>query len=100
MESRSGGSWPEQLGRVPAGANCHGSPPLAPTLDPLDALGPLPDDITVRLDAGYDSGKTRTTSTRGLRVKGRLCMLTPVVALQVAPDRWRVRGRCAWRSLV
>ncbi|GAA3065764.1 hypothetical protein GCM10020000_57070 [Streptomyces olivoverticillatus] len=47
------------LGRVLAGANHHGSPPLAPTLDRLDDLGPLPDDITVHLDAGYDSDKTR-----------------------------------------
>lgn len=30
-----------------------------PTLDLLDDLGPLADNITVRLDAGYDSGKTR-----------------------------------------
>ena len=25
------------------------------------ALGPLPDDITMHLDAGYDSGNTRDT---------------------------------------
>jgi hypothetical protein len=31
-----------------------------PTLDRLEDLGPLPDDITVHLDAGYDSDKTRT----------------------------------------
>ena len=40
-----------------------GEPPrlplLAPTLDKLDDIGPLPDDITVHLDAGYDSQKTR-----------------------------------------
>ena len=56
------------LGRVLAGANCHDSPLLAPTLDLLDDLGPLPDEITVHLDAGYDSGKTRNTlAERGLR---------------------------------
>jgi transposase len=43
------------LGRVLAPANRHDSPLLAPTLDKLDDLGPLPDDITVHLDAGYDS---------------------------------------------
>ncbi len=48
------------LGRVLAGANHHDSPLLAPTLDLLDDLGPLPEEITVHLDAGYDSGKTRT----------------------------------------
>ena len=46
-------------GRVLAPANRHDSPLLAPTLDKLDAIGPLPDDITVHLDAGYDSQKTR-----------------------------------------
>ena len=43
----------------PAGANRHDSPLLAATLDKLDDLGPLPDQITVHLDAGYDSQKTR-----------------------------------------
>lgn len=47
------------LGRALAPANCNGSPLLAPTLDKLDDLGPLPDDITVHLDAGYDPAKTR-----------------------------------------
>jgi IS5 family transposase len=44
---------------VLAPANRHDSPLLAPTLDKLDDLGPLPDDIRVHLDAGYDSQKTR-----------------------------------------
>ena len=43
------------LGRVLAGAIRHDSPLLASTLERLDDLGPLPDYITVRLDAGYDS---------------------------------------------
>jgi hypothetical protein len=47
------------LGRVLAPANWRYSPLLAPTLDRLDDLGPLPDDITVHLDVGYDSQKTR-----------------------------------------
>jgi hypothetical protein len=46
-------------GRVLAPANRHDSPLLAPTLDKLEDIGPLPDDITVHLDAGYDSQKTR-----------------------------------------
>ena len=54
------------LGRVLAPANPHDSPPLAPTLDKLEDLGPLPDDITVHLDAGYDSQKTATSSSRGM----------------------------------
>lgn len=35
-------------GRVLAGADRHDSPLLAPILDRLNDLGPLPDDITVR----------------------------------------------------
>ncbi len=55
------------LGRVLAGANRHDSPLLTATLDRLEDLGPLPDHITVHLDAGYDSDKTRTElATRGL----------------------------------
>ncbi|GAA2568071.1 IS5-like element ISCgl6 family transposase [Streptomyces lienomycini] len=58
---RSGmtGGYGLPLGRVLAGPNRHDSPLLASTLDRLDDLGPLPDDITVHLDAGYDSDKTR-----------------------------------------
>ena len=33
-------------------------PLLAPTLRKLDEIGPLPDEITVHLGAGYDSQKT------------------------------------------
>jgi transposase len=47
------------LGRVLAPANRHDSPLLAPTLGPLDEISPLPEEITVHLDAGYDSQKTR-----------------------------------------
>ena len=36
------------LGRVLAPANRHDSPLLAPTLDKLDDLGPLPDEIRVQ----------------------------------------------------
>ena len=56
------------LGRVLAGANRHDSPLLAPTLDLLAGLGPLPDDMTVHLDAGYDSTTSRALlDQRGLR---------------------------------
>ena len=47
------------LGRVLAGADRHDSPLLAPTLALPDDLGLLPDDITVHLDAEYESDKTR-----------------------------------------
>jgi transposase len=54
-------------GRVPAGANRHDSPLPAPALDHPDDLGPPPADITVHLDAGHDSDKTRALlNERGL----------------------------------
>ena len=52
------------LGCVVAGANRHDSPLLRPTLEKLGRFGlALPDQITVHLDAGYDSIKTRSLST-------------------------------------
>lgn len=48
------------IGCVIAGANCNDSPLLAPTLNKLGRFGfDLPEQITVHLDAGYDSTKTR-----------------------------------------
>ncbi|MEV0169403.1 hypothetical protein B0I32_14039 [Nonomuraea fuscirosea] len=45
-------------GRVLTLANRNDSPLLVPNLDRLEDLGPLLDNITVHLDAGYDSDKT------------------------------------------
>lgn len=76
------------LGRVLAGANCHDSPLLAPTLGLLNDLGPLPDDITVHLDAGYDSAKTRTSvAERGLH--GQIARKGVKAPIQ-ASRRWHV----------
>lgn len=48
------------IGCVVAGANRHDSPLLGPTLETLGRFGfDLPEAITVHLDAGYDSSKTR-----------------------------------------
>jgi transposase len=48
------------LGCVVAGAHRHDSPLLTPTLEKLARFGfDLPEHITVHLDAGYDSHKTR-----------------------------------------
>jgi transposase len=44
-------------GRALAPANRNDSVLLAATLDKPDEIGPLPDDVTVHLDAGYDSQK-------------------------------------------
>jgi transposase len=76
------------LGRVLAGANRHDSPLLAPTLDRLNDLGPLPDDVTVHLDACYGSHRTRTLlNERGLR--GHIARKREKAPIQ-ASRRWHV----------
>ena len=50
------------LDRVLAPASRHDSPLLAPTLDRLGELGPLPDRIRVHLDAGYEDIQTACDS--------------------------------------
>ncbi|MEV0494666.1 IS5 family transposase [Streptomyces atratus] len=84
------------LGRVLAGANRHDSPLLAATLDLLVDLGPLPDGITVHLDAGYDSAATRTTlSERQLR--GQIAHKGEKAPIQ-ASRRWHVERTHAWQN--
>lgn len=84
------------LGRVLTGANRHDSPLLAPTLDLLEHLGPLPDDITVQLDAGYDSDKTRTElAARNLH--GRIAHKGEKAPIQ-ASERWHVERTHAWQN--
>ncbi|MFD0020742.1 IS5 family transposase [Streptomyces sp. NPDC058382] len=84
------------LGRVLAGANRHDSPLLAPTLDRLDDLGPLPEDMTVHLDAGYDSDKTRALlGERGLH--GRIAHKGEKAPIQ-ASRRWHVERTHAWQN--
>ncbi|MFJ2559225.1 MULTISPECIES: IS5 family transposase [unclassified Streptomyces] len=84
------------LGRVLAGANRHDSPLLAPTLDRLNDLGPLPDHITVHLDAGYDSDKTRALlDERGLH--GQIAHKGEKAPIQ-ASQRWHVERTHAWQN--
>jgi hypothetical protein len=92
-----GGGIP--LGRVLAGAHRHDSPLLEPTLDRLAGLGPLPEQVTVHLDAGYDSGKTRTLlADRGLH--GEIAHKGEKAPIQ-ASRRWHVeRTKCAARRPV
>ena len=84
------------LGRVLAGANRHDSPLLEPTLDRLNDLGPLPDTITVHLDAGYDSATTRTLLTeRELTAEiARKGVKAPIQATR----RWHVERTNAWHN--
>jgi transposase len=84
------------LGRVLAPANRHDSPLLAPTLDKLDDLGPLPEDITIHLDAGYDSQKTRDElEARGM--KGEIAHKGGKAPIQ-AGQRWHVERANSWHN--
>ena len=47
------------LGTITAPANRHDSPLLGETLDTLEALGPMPEQVSVHLDRGHDSEATR-----------------------------------------
>nr|WP_205709506.1 IS5 family transposase [Kineococcus siccus] len=77
-----------------AGANCHDSPLLAPTLAGLTALGPLPTTVTVHLDAGYDSKKTRALLVE-LGLQGRIAVKGVKAPIQVG-KRWPVERTHAW----
>jgi transposase len=84
------------LGRVLAPANRHDSPLLAPTLDKLGDIGPLPDAVTVHLDAGYDSGKTRDElQSRGMN--GEIAHKGSKAPIQ-AGQRWHVERTNAWHN--
>ena len=84
------------LGRVLAPANRHDSPLLAPTLDKLDVIGPLPDDITIHLDAGYDSQKTRD-ELDGRGMTGEIARKGDKAPIQ-AGQRWHVERTNAWHN--
>lgn len=84
------------LGRVLTGAHRHDSPLLAPTLDHLDDLGPLPDEVTVHLDAGYDSGKTTDTLTER-NLAGDIAHKGDKAPIQ-ASKRWHVERTNAWHN--
>jgi len=84
------------LGVVTAAANCHDSPLLAPTLDLLNEIGPLPDHVTVHLDRGYDSTKTREElHARGLH--GVIAQKGKPAPVQVGL-RWVVERTNAWHN--
>jgi hypothetical protein len=79
-----------------AGTRPTGTTPRSwpPTLDKLDDIGPLPDDITVHLDAGHDSQKTRDgLATRGKT--GEIAHKGDKAPIQ-AWRRWHVERTNAW----
>jgi transposase len=84
------------LDRVLAPASRHDSPLLAPTLDKLAELGPLPDDITVHLDAGYDSGKTRD-ELHSRSLNGKIAHKGDKAPIQ-AGQRWHVERTNSWHN--
>ena len=84
------------LDRVLAAASRHDSPLLAGTLDKLADLGPLPDDIRVHLDAGYDSQVTRDElATR--KMTGQIACKGIKAPIQ-AGQRWPVERANAWHN--
>jgi transposase len=84
------------LGRVLAPANRHDSPLLAPTLDRLAQIGPLPDDITVHLDAGYDSQKTRDEPGER-NLAGEIAHKGDKAPIQ-AGQRWHIERTNSWHN--
>jgi IS5 family transposase len=84
------------LDRVLAPASRHDSPLLAATLDKLDEAGPLPDDIQVHPDAGYDSQKTRD-ELAGRGMTGQIAHKGQKAPIQ-AGQRWPVERTNAWHN--
>jgi transposase len=84
------------LDRVLAPANRHDSVLLAATLDKVGEIGPLPDDIEIELDAGYDSQKTRDElESRGMH--GKIAHKGEKAPIQ-AGGRWPVERTNAWHN--
>jgi transposase len=79
-----------------AGANRHDAPLLAPTVEGLAKLGPLPDDITAHLDRAYDGGPTRALLDR-LGFSGDIARKGVPAPLQ-AGARWGVERTQAWMN--
>lgn len=84
------------LGTVAAPANRHDSPLLVETLETLQALGGLPEQVTVHLDRGYDSEATRER----LRDRGLASAISEKgkpAPLQ-ATKRWMVERTNSWNN--
>jgi transposase len=87
------------LGCVVAGAHRNDSPLLRPTLEKMarfdEGMGiGLPDDITVHLDAGYDSSKTRDLLDE---LGCRAVISTKGFPLQ-AGKRWVIERTNSWHN--
>jgi transposase len=84
------------LDRVLAPANRNDSLLLAATLDKLDEIGPLPGGVTVHLDAGHDSQKTRA-ELASRSMKGEIAHEGDKAPIQ-AGQRWHVERTNAWHN--
>jgi hypothetical protein len=85
------------LGIVSAGANRHGSPLLAPTLQATKTqVGALPEQVNINLDRGYDSGKTRVLLDE-LGFTGEIAR-KGVPAPAQAGKRWVVERTHSWMN--
>ena len=84
------------LGAIAAPANLHDSPLLDETLDTLEALGPLPERMSVHLDRGYDWQTTREKlKARGLTYT--ICEKGKPAPLRVT-KRWVVERTNSWNN--
>jgi transposase len=84
------------LGVVSSPANRHDSPLLAPTLDALKSLGLPSEPVSVHLDRGYDSNRTRRLlEDRGL--VGEISEKGKPVPLG-ATKRWVVERTNSWSN--
>ena len=81
---------------VAAGANCHDSPLLAPTLAGLDKLDRSPVVGKVHLDRGYDSAPTRTVLNH-LGLVGAIARKGVPAPIQ-AGSRWVIERTHAWMN--
>ncbi len=84
------------LGSVPASANRHDSPLLAPTLDLLGDLALPPGETTVHLDRGYDSVNTRN-ELAGRGLLGCIARKGKKAPLR-ATTRWVVERTNSWQN--
>ena len=84
------------IGTVAAPANRHDSPLLNKTLDTLEVLGELPEQMSVHLDRGYDSRSIREK----LRERGLLAVISKKgkPAPLAATKRWVVERTNSWNN--
>ena len=84
------------LGAIAAPANRHDSPLLEETLDTMEIVGELPERMSVHLDRGYDSKKTRERLKElglGWEISGK-----GKPAPFWATNRWVVERTSSWSN--